>query len=266
MRNFILSLLFLLPSIAVANGTSVSNKLLTVDQLGNFNESNVLATVAQQTTNATKVVVAEAKANAAAQAALQTSNDVNAVATAIVNKNLVVYSYGNVDSFNSGGFVWNAETDYLRVFSTEENPLTFSHEYTTPYKITANIPFLVSQEIPVDSVQILATKALGNMNPEYTQEHFAEMMVEDVTVETGVTIPEGDTGYGFKATATHYDPDSKYYFYRVRLENDTPAADGAALDLVNGVSGGQTITIPGTNGWPTLTFEGGSLMDVKYED
>ena len=260
----LITALILLPCLAFGNEVTVSNKVLTVDQYGRFNESNVLATVGMQATNATKVVIAEAMAEAAYGAARQTSNDVNAVATAIVNKNLVVYSFGNVDSFSAGGFIWDPDVDYLRIFSTPADPLTFEHEETEPYKITSTIPFLVSQNIPIDSVQIVASRAVADMSDSYVEEHYAEMMIEDTVVETGIPVPEGDTGFGYKAISTTYDPDNKAYFYRVRLENDTPAADGSTLDLKNGVSGGVTTTIDGVDGWPTMRFVGGVLVEVTY--
>lgn len=261
-----LALMALVPMFAFADTVTVSNKVLTVDQFGKINESNVLATVAMQATNATLVVIAEAAADAAYKAATKTSNDVNAVATAIVNKNLVVYSYGNVDSFNAGGFIWDPEVDYLKIFSTEANPLHFEHQYESPFKITADIPFLVTQNIPVDSVQVVASRAVGDMTDKHIEEHYIEMLVDDITVQTGIPVPDGDTGYGYKVTANIYDETNKEYFYRIRLENDTPAADGSTLDLKNGVSGGITQTFPGSDGWPTLKFVGGVLVGVTYDE
>ena len=80
---------------------SGQNVVLMVDQDGQLNYTNVLATAAQMSSNLTAVAIADAKADAAISAAAAGSNMVEEVVTQITENQLVIYREGFIDSFSS---------------------------------------------------------------------------------------------------------------------------------------------------------------------
>ena len=253
---------FCLPAAGADGDVTVSNKVVFVDGEGRNNAPEFIASVAAQTSNETAVVVAAAKAEAAAETAEATTNAIQDVVVNIMSNNLVIYSYGNHDSFSVA--VAFDETDEVRIIDTPEHRLGFSKSGST---LTAVIPFLVTKDLGVTKPTILGCDSMdsGFVETEIPDADVSAPTSIQLPPDIAASVPTGKTAYGYKVTATVRNVYGASYFFKVRLSGDAPPGDGSTLNLPNGVRDGLTETVGGTGGWPTLKFVGGVLKEVVYD-
>ncbi len=226
-----------------------TNTVLMVNQRGELNVEGV-ASVAEVATNAVKVQIAEAKAEAAQSTARGVTNALQAVVSNIMSNNVVIYRSGFSDSFAP-----------LVIF-TDDDKLYISDARWIEQS---------AARIRVE-VDYVTTANLGNLKPIVMTHNtcapradFTELADGDVTApvyHSGEVVLHGQTFSGYYTlTATISNPAStSSYFLWIKAEGDAPSGDGATLGLPNGVTGGVTGVY--TWGDKELTFKGGVLIGV----
>jgi hypothetical protein len=253
MKRPTLFLLCAAATVAAVAAPNVTNTVMMVDQRGNLNVEGV-ASVADVATNAVKVQIAEAKAEAAQNTARGVTNALQAVAENIMSNNVVIYRSGFSDSFSA--LVTITDDDVLAIV-----------EARWIEKTSARI---------VVEVDYVSTADLGTVKPIVFHRNtlsaltdFAEL--DDANVSQPVYHAEqrtydGQTFAGYyTVTATIPNPSgTSFYFLWIKAEADTPSGDGTTLDLPNGVTGGVT----GDFVWgdKVLHFRGGVLRGVEEDD
>ncbi|MBQ2629417.1 MAG: hypothetical protein IJG13_07050, partial [Kiritimatiellae bacterium] len=75
----------------MASAADLTNTVVMIDQRGNINPSNAVATVTEAAATATRLAAAEVAAAAYSNAEAKTSAAVDDLAAAIIGQNLVVY-------------------------------------------------------------------------------------------------------------------------------------------------------------------------------
>lgn len=218
-------------------------KLLTVNERGEVNAPEAVASVAQQVSNEVAVVIAAEAALAAERSARSVTNAVQTVADAMVHGDTVLYSYGDVNSFSAAVFFSDGDRcDIL-------NP---TYDFSGDH-VTVSLPFLVTKDIGTYKPLVYSSSSLTDL-----MEH--EVSSSDVTDPVSFPAPEGRSGFAYRMTVTL--PRSSARFLKLRLDPDMPSGDGSTLELVNGVSGGATADLPAAGGWPSMRFVGGVLVEV----
>ena len=252
MKRAILFLLCAAP--VMARSADVTNTVMMVDQRGNLNVEGV-ASVADVATNAVKVQIAEAKAEAAQQTAQGVTNAINAVVENIMSNNVVVYRSGFSDSF--AALVVFTEDDILAI--TEARWIE-----KTAARIVVEIDYVSTANLGTIKPAILHHNTLDGGRANF--EELAEANVTAPVYHVEERTYDGQTFAGYYTiTATIPNPASTTsYFLWIRADADAPSGDGTTLDLPNGVTGG----VSGEYVWgdKVLTFRGGVLKGVRDND
>lgn len=224
--------------------------VVTVDQYGQLNVAGI-ASVTDVATNAVKVQVAEAAANAAASTAQGVTNALNGIVASIMENNVVIYRHGFTDSFSS------------LVIITDDDQL-----WITDFQHTINGTTLVAHLKYVCTADIAAVKPIVYANSQLDggKENFP--VVEDANVTMPVYHAEP-----LEFREAHYDgwydttvtipnlTEGKQYFFWIKVAPDIPSGDGMSLELPNGVVGGMDATV--NWGDKRLTFFKGMLVGVQ---
>jgi len=245
MKRFLLLYAFCL-SVAAYAAPNITNTVLMVDQHGNLNVEGV-ASVEQVATNAVKVQIAEAKAEAAQSTAQGVTNALNTVVENIMSNNVVIYRSGFSDSF--APLVVISDSDKLVISSIRQLEANASRvRVALEYVLTANIGSVK----PV----VMANNTLDRGT------QFSEVDAANVTTpvyHAGDVVVAGDTFAGYYSMeVTVPNPASHTsYFFWIKADVDAPSGDGTTLDLPNGYSGDVTW------GDRVLTFRGGVLVEVE---
>lgn len=237
-------------TIDTASTVTISNRVLMVDEDGNLNVSNVLATVAQMTTNETMLVLAQASAEAAEKAAYEGTNIVQGVVSEIMAQQLVIYRRGFNDSFGT-----------ITVFSPSDDVVVTDIE----------VPEVVSDEgLKAVDITYAATLDVGALAPGFlyssTLTNKADMAElassnidppEQVSAES-ITMNGNVYAYSYKVRI--WVPQEDQGFFVIYMDADEPDGDGSAVNIYGGQKGGFTgSTVWGSN---QMTFVGGFLMSV----
>jgi hypothetical protein len=251
MKRFSTALLFLIVVFAsfISWGEAVTNRALMVDQEGNVNIPEVLATAAQMASNKVAIVAAEAAAREAANVARAGTNLVNDTVDAIMANEFVVYRYGYTDSL--GVMVALPPDTKCRIIDFNATPkavtadkMQLSLKYATTADASQVQPALkYSDDISKDLELIDANVSMSKSSGSYTD-------VEGVV-------------YPYVFDMTFWVPRSSAGFMTVYLDADAQDGDGMTFNVVGGITGGASATI--TNGTQVLTFKGGFLTEVKDE-
>lgn len=248
--------LFLLCAAATAAvaAPNVTNTVMMVDQHGNLNVEGV-ASVADVATNAVKVQIAEAKAEAAQQTARGVTNALQAVVSNIMSNNVVIYRSGFSDSF--AALVIFTDNDKLAI--TEARWIQ-----KTAAQIVVEVDYVTTANLGTIKPAVMHKNTIDN-----SRRDFAEL--DDANVTTPVYHAQSRTfggqtfaGY-YTITATIPNPSgTSSYFLWIKADGDIPSGDGMTLDLPNGVKGGKT----GEYVWgdKVLIFRGGVLRGVRDVD
>ena len=252
-RIFLLVLMAALCAATSHAAHNVTNTVLTVDQRGNLNVEGV-ASVADVATNAVKVQIAEAKADAAQSTARGVTNAINTVVENIMANNVVVYRSGFSDSF--APLVILAPDSILAIVEARWIE-------KTAQRIVVEVDYVSDADLGTIKPSIHHRATIGNGT---TREDFAELDEANVTTpvyhaEPRVYNSQTFEGY-YTVTATIPNPSSTTsYFLWIKVQADSPSGDGVTLDLPNGVTGGVTGVY--TWGDKRLNFRGGVLVGVS---
>lgn len=249
--------LFLLCAAATAAAVAapnVTNTVMMVDQRGKLNVEGV-ASVEDVATNAVKVKIAEAKAEAAQTTARGVTNAINAVVENIMSNNVVVYRSGFSDSF--AALVVFTEDDILAI--TEARWIE-----KTAARIVVEIDYVSTANLGTIKPAVLHHNTLDGGRANF--EELAEANVTAPVYHVEERTYDGQTFAGYYTIrATIQNPASTTsYFLWIRADADAPSGDGTTLDLPNGVTGG----VSGEYVWgdKVLTFRGGVLKGVRNVD
>lgn len=246
---------FLLSFVSIAlfaSSVTVSNKVVFVDQDNNINAPELIASVADMTTNKTEIALAAATANAAKNAARESTNLVAVTVDKIVENEFVVYRYGETDSL--GVLVALPESTKVHVGKYTPNVATDGNG-KTQHELT-----------------YYTTEDAGAVTPAIKYSNTLEggrdvFKILDTSIEwgsiTGSFTDASGTVYPYGYTVKFWTDASSQGFFIVYLDADAASGDGMTFDIVGGITGGLTQNV--TVGTDTLVFKGGLLMEVKSE-
>lgn len=233
-----------------ASTVTISNRVLMVDELGNLNVTNVLATVAQMTTNETMLVLAQASADAAAKAANEGTNIVQGVVSEIMAQQLVIYrrgfndSFGTITVFSPNDDVTVTDIEVPDVIS-DDGLKAVDITYAATLDVSAVAPgFLYSSTLT--NKADMAELASSYIDPP------EQVVAEAVTVNGKV--------YAYSYKVRLWVPHEDQGFFVIYMDADEPDGDGSAVNIYGGQKGGLTVTtVWGSN---QMSFVGGFLVDV----
>lgn len=230
-----------------------SNEVLFVDQAGNVNRPEVLATEAQMAANAAAILTADQKAAAAAAAASEGTNMIADVVRDITANELTVYRYGYTDAF---GVVVVIDPD-AKLLITSFKPLDETdsagrHMFELEYALMNSRSVDVKPEVRWGDSLAGGREAFSVLPADQVQDPAS--VGEWTNPTTGEVYPYG---YRIRFSAAT----DKTGFFVVNLSADDASGDGWTFDLPHGVTGGVTGDVP--FGSQTLTFTGGILTGVK---
>ena len=229
-------------------GTNEFRKVAWVNERGEVNVPEVIATVAQQTTNETKVLVAAEAARSAASAASTATNAVKNVVAQMAANDVHIYREGNLVSFEAL-INWDPERDILAIceFSSSDTHRTQQH-----------FGYIASQDIGTTKPRILASDTLTV--PVADWEPLPDSSVSPVTIH------DEEKDYGCVKYKKWYsveaedEPDNQH-FYSVSMSIDNPEGDGMTLNISGGFTDGVTQTF--VDGSLRKTYKGGILVGVE---
>ena len=246
------SIFVFLSLVVVSIFATTTNEVLFVDQAGNVNRPEAIATTADMAANKTAILTAEQKAAAAEAAAREGTNLVQDIIRDITANELVVYRFGYTDAF---GVLVVIDPDAQLVITEFEILNEVDEEGRNAFRLTYALKN--SQSVDVKSeVKWRSSLDKGSVD-------FAALPPEQVgePVAGGSYTDKDGIEYGYTYTVKFYAPTDKSGFFIVNLTADDAAGDGLAFDLPNGVTGGYTGDIYFGNA--LLNFKGGVLMGVK---
>ena len=249
---FVILVIFVLVSI-VANAADLTNTVIMVDQRGNLNVEGV-ASVADVATNAVKVQIAEAKAEAAQQTARGVTNALQAVASNIMSNNVVIYRSGFSDSF--AALVIFTEDDILAICEARWREQTAA-------RIVVDVDYVTTADLGTVKPVVMCRSTIGGGRVDFDELDEANVTTPVYHAEQRVFAGQPFAGY-YTITATIPNPSAtSSYFLWIKADGDTPSGAGTTLDLPNGVTGGFTGEL--IWGDKTLTFRGGVLREVTAQ-
>ena len=206
---------------AVASGRQLS---LMVDEEGQLNSTNAVATVADLSAAAAGALVADAKAEAAKEAADAGTDMIAGVSAAIASSELVVYVKGRVSSFEAG-----------TLFGPDDEIGVYDFEVQANADGTTTVKAFWFSTVPIGSSDVYLKWADSLTNKVFT------------AVDADSNVPLGTQTVGSNTYQNAYLMTKTFErlpksFFRVGLEPDAPSGDGFLMDI-KGVAGGFTGTI-----------------------
>lgn len=233
--------------------STVSNKVVFIDQDGKNNAPEVIASVGDMAANKTEIAIAQAAATAAEKAAREGTNLVSSTVQAITENEFVVYRRGFTDSLgvmvalppDTKCFV----TSYTPNIATDGNS-NAQHEIV--YATTAD-----ASAVPP------AVKHASTLAGEDTEFKILDTTIEKKNLVTTYEDMDG-TVYNYMYSVKFWMPVASQGFYIVYLDADAADGEGMTFDICGGITGGYTGDVD--VGSDTLTFKGGLLMGVKRND
>lgn len=254
MRKFLL--LLLLPLALFADDPPRMRELM-VDDAGNLNSTNAVATQADLARVAASNQVAMAEQAAARKGFDQAVSLLSAVATNVAAGTPVVFYSVELSSFDAA-VTFDESTAKVKIIGYEDQGETSTVAGVSVKKWRLRFAFtdnLQSVKPLVGYAQVLDGAARDDW------EYIADDLVDAPVLDTG-TYTDGDgNSYSYLYHIDFWMPAENTGFAYVRVPNDAAVADGATLDLPNGVAGGATTTV--VWGGKTLTFRGGLLTGVS---
>ncbi len=246
--------LFCIVATVAAAAPNVTNTVMMVDQRGNLNVEGV-ASVADVATNAVKVQIAEAKAEAAQQTAQGVTNALQAVASNIMSNNVVIYRSGFSDSF--AALVIFTDDDVFAIVEARWREKTAA-------QIVVDVDYVTTANLGTVKPAVMHHNTIQNGRADFDELDPANVTTPVYHAEQREYAGQNFAGY-YSITATIPNPASTTsYFLWIKADADAPSGDGTTLDLPNGVTGGYTGTV--VWGDKTLTFKGGVLKGVADND
>ena len=232
-------------------GTNEFRKVAWVNERGEVNCPEVIATVAQQTTNETRILVAEQAARSAASAAQTATNAVKNVVAQMVANDVHIYRCGNLVSFEAL-INWDPERDQLIISKFES---------LEPDRSRQLFGYVATQDIGTTKPRIKYSDTLATPNADW--EPLPDASVSAVTLHNEEVDYRGvkfSKWYSVEATDT---PDNQH-FYTVNMSIDNPEGDGMTLNISGGFTDGVTKTF--VDGSLRKTYRGGILVGCENVD
>lgn len=227
-----------------------TNEVLMVDQDGNYTGSG-LATMTDVATNAANVAIALAKAEIAAQTAIDVTNAVQAVVDNIMSNRVIVYRRGYADSFSTLTVI--TESDTCTIINADWKEQSAN-------RIVVDIQYVTTAQVDGLKPNVYVHDTLAGGKPDF--ELISESCVSDPYFTTQEMVFGGQTYSGF-FTCTVTIPTSQVYaqyFLFIKLEGNTPGGTGATLILKNGIAGGLNGTFQFGDKYITFTNGMGKVV------
>lgn len=231
---------------------TVSNKVVFIDQTGKINAPEVVASVADMTSNKTEIAIAQAAAISAEKAAREGTNLVAATVQSITEKEFVVYRHGFTDSL--GVLVALPEDTQCRITKYTPNIATDgagNAQHEIIYATTADAG-LVEPGI----------KHASTIDDGWDGFKLLDTSITKTTLSTSYEDQDG-TVYNYMYSVKFWLPTASQGYFTVYLDADAANDDGMTFDIVGGITGGYTGNVP--VGTDTLVFKGGLLLEVRHE-
>ena len=250
MMKFLVSCFGFLVLCFAVLGEVTTNEVLFVDQQGNVNRPETLATTADMAANATAILTAEQKAAAAAAAAREGTNLVQDIIRDITANELVVYRFGYTDAFGA-----------LVVIDPDAKLTITKFEVLDETDAEGRMAFRLTYALK--NSQSVMEKPEVKWRSSLDSGDYAVLPPDQVgePVAGGSHVDKDGIEYGYTYAVKFYAPTGKSGFFIVNLTADDAAGDGMTFDMPNGVTGGYTGEI--YFGSALLEFKGGVLMGVK---
>ena len=239
-------------ALLLAAAVTVSNKVVFVDQENKINAPEVVASVADMTSNRTAIAIAQAAADTAETAARKAQSMIDTTVSSIVANELVIYRQGFTDSL--GVMVVLPPGTKCCVTSFKPNIATdgkgnVQHELV--YATTAD-----ASAVPPE-IKHASTLAGPGQTTEFK---VLDVDIDKTNLSTSFEDKNG-TVYDYMYSLKFWMPEDKKGFYIVYLDADAASGDGMTFDISGGITGGYTGEV--VVGADKLSFKGGLLMEVK---
>lgn len=235
----------------------VRQKLLTVGDGGELNSTNAVATQADLAAIAASNQIAAAEQEAAREGFNQAVSLLSAVATNIAAGTPTVFFGVEISTFDAA-VAFDEAKDKVKIVAFEDQNTSsviggvLCEKWRMRFAFTADLQTVKPQ---IGYAQVI------DGVPRADWEYLADELVDSPVSESG-TYTDGDGNtYDHIYHIDHWLPKENSGFSYVRVPNDAAVADGATIDLPNGVQGGATTVV--TWGGKTLTFKGGLLVGVS---
>lgn len=225
-----------------------TNEVLYVNEKGEVNRPETLATTAQMAANEAALLTAEQKAEAAAAAAKEGTNLVQDIIRDITANELVIYRQGYTDAFGVAVTLDPGAELYISDFKVLD---TTDSGGRSGFKMVYRLHN--TQQITTKPTVKWGTSLAGG------RESFAALPEAQVVepVARGL-VTDGDGKDWWEFELTFYAPQGTSGFYVINMTTDDAAGDGWTIDLPNGVKNGRTGTFQ--FGSETLEFVGGICL------
>ena len=230
-------------------GSTVSNKVVMVDQFGKINAPEIVASATDMASNKTEIAIAQALEQAAANAARAGTNLVAATIKAITDNELVIYRRGYSDSLG----VLVALPQDTKIFVEGLN-VAIAHDGAG--KIQHELIYATNN----DAGKVTPAIKYSNTCIPRDQMEILDDDVEFVALQGDYTDDDGNH-YGYRYSVKFWTSAEKQGFFIVYLDADAADGDGMTFDIQGGIAGGITEVVE-TGHSGTLLFEGGLLIDI----
>lgn len=250
-RGTVLCALCVLCGLNLAAST-VINKVMMVDEKGETNAPEALATTADMAAIKAAVITTEEKASAAEAAARHGTNLVKDVVADIGRNELVIYRYGYTDGISAAQVL---DPDAQLVIS-EFSPLD---EQNAAGLQAFEIEYALKNSTEYQGQPIIRWR--GALDDGTDFEPIEAANIEPVVRLDGSWTNSAGIVYQYQYQTKFFDAAGGRGFYLVNLIPDDTAGDGAAMELPNGVKGGLTLKV--NWGGYELEITGGIVTGVK---
>jgi hypothetical protein len=228
----------------------ISNKVVFVDQDGNNNAPEVIASVGDMAANKTEIAIAQAAATAAEKAAREGTNLVSSTVQAITENEFVVYRRGFTDSL---GVMVALPPDTKCIITSYTPNIAVDGKGNTQHEIV----YATTADASAVPAGIKHASTIAGKD--------TELKLLDTTIEKKnlVTTYEDSDGtvYNYMYSVKFWMPVASQGFFIVYLDADAADGDGMTFDISGGITGGYTGDV--VVGADKLSFKGGLLMEIK---
>ena len=244
-------------SLALMADLPPAQRELMVDDAGNLNSTNAVATQADLAAVAASNQIAVAEQNAAREGYNQAVDLLSAVATNIAAGTPIVFYSVELSSFDAA-VVFDEATAKVKIIGFDKTTTTSTIQGVACTKWIMRFAFTDD----LQGVQPLVSyNQVLNGTPKAEWEFLASDFVGVPTAESGTYVDGDNNEYKHLYSMDVWMPTENSGFSYIDIPNDAAVADGATLDLPNGVKDGASTTV--TWGGKTLTFKGGLLVGVS---
>ena len=232
-------------------------RLLTVKDGGEISSTNAVATQADLARIAASNQIAVAEQNAAREGFNQAVELLGAVATNMAAGTPTVFYSVELSTFDAAvAFDESKDKVMIIAYQALNETSTVGGVLCSRWRVR----FAFTADLQTVKPQVGYAQVLNGV-PRADWEYLADEMVDSPVLDTGTYTDEDGNPYDHLYHVDFWMPQEGSGFNYIRVPNDAAIADGAMIDLPNGVQGGATTTV--VWGGKTLTFKGGLLVGVS---